>query len=79
MMQSQRVHDDPGLPELATVEQLLLQIHTLIERQRKLIEKLHDQGHDPTSAMIVFDSLHVSLSLYLRQRHRLRSAQANVA
>lgn len=84
-MQSLAIPDNPSLPQLAEVERRLLQIHTLIERQRELIEKLHEQGDDLTSPMIVFDSLHVSLSLYLQQRHRLRSmriaqsAQAGVA
>jgi hypothetical protein len=74
-MQSLPTRENPSLPELAEVENRLLQIHTLIERQRELIEKLHEQGHDTTSAIIVFDSLHVSLSLYLQRRHRLRGTR----
>jgi hypothetical protein len=74
-MQSLPIRENPSLPEFAEVERRLLQFHTLIERQRELIEKLHEQGRDITSAMIVFDSLHVSLSLYLQQRHRLRGTR----
>ena len=47
--------------------------NTLIERQRHLIEELGYEGRDITSAQIVFDSLCVSLSLYVQERHRFRA------
>jgi hypothetical protein len=44
----------------------------LVERQRRLINQLERRGNDPTSAKIIFDSLRVSLSLYIHDRHRAR-------
>lgn len=43
-----------------------------IQCQRQLIEELERDGHDLTSARIVLDSLLVSLSLCLQDRHRRR-------
>jgi hypothetical protein len=59
-----------GLPE---VELRVAEINALIERQRELIEQLGQGGHDTTSPQIVFDSLCLSLCLYLQNRHQLRS------
>ncbi len=59
--------------ELLEAEQHVAESNALIERQRHLIEKLVDEGYDITSAQIVFDSLIVSLSLHLKNRHRLRA------
>jgi hypothetical protein len=60
--------------ELLEAERRVAETNALIERQRKLIEELGYEGHDITSAHIVFDSLCVSLSLLLQSRYRLRSA-----
>ncbi|HEX7235249.1 MAG TPA: hypothetical protein VF243_08265 [Nitrosospira sp.] len=59
--------------ELLETEQRVAESNALIERQRRLIEELGFKGHDFTSEQIVFDSLLVSLSLHLQERHRLRS------
>ena len=57
--------------ELLETEWHIAESHILIERQRRLIEELGLAGHDVSSAQIVFDSLLVSLSLHLRDRHLL--------
>ena len=59
--------------ELAEVEGRVPEINALIDRQRELIEELEQHGVDLTSAKIVLDSLFVSLSLYVKDRHRLRT------
>jgi hypothetical protein len=59
--------------ELLEAERRVIENNGLIERQRTLIEKLTSEGHDITSAQIIFDSLCVSLSLHLQDRHRLRA------
>ena len=59
--------------ELLEAEWGVAEINELIERQRLLIEQLGYEGYDTTSARIVFDSLRVSLALYLQERHRLRA------
>ena len=59
--------------ELLEAERRVVENNGLIERQRRLIEKLAYEGHDITSAQIIFDSLCVSLSLHLQDRHRLRA------
>jgi hypothetical protein len=64
---------DWGVSKLAEAERGVPEINALIERQRQLIEELERDGHDLTSAMIVFDSLLVSLSLCVQDRHRLRT------
>jgi hypothetical protein len=61
------------MSELLEAERPVAEIHALIERQRQLIEELGYEGHDITSAQIVFDSLLVSLSLHLQDQHRLRA------
>jgi hypothetical protein len=58
--------------ELLEAERRVAECNARIERQRRVIEELKYQAHDVTSAQIVFDSLCVSLSLCLRDRHRLR-------
>jgi hypothetical protein len=58
--------------ELLEAEQRVAEINVLVERQRQLIEDLAYEGHDTTSAQIVFDSLVRSLSLHVQDRHRLR-------
>ena len=59
--------------ELLEAEWGVAEINGLIERQRLLIEQLRYEGYDTTSARTVFDSLLVSLALYLQERHRLRA------
>ena len=59
--------------ELLEAERGVAEINGLIERQRLLIEQLGFEGYDTTSAWTVFDSLLVSLALYLQERHRLRA------
>ena len=65
---------DPNFAELAEAELQIPRLNATIERQRILIEELEAKGQDVTSAKIVFDSFFVSLSLYVRIRHRLREA-----
>ena len=57
--------------ELLEAERCVAECNALIERQRRVIEELGYQA-EMTSAQIVFDSLYVSLSLHLQDRHRLR-------
>jgi hypothetical protein len=61
--------------ELLEAERRVAECNALVERQRKLIEQLGHEGDDITSARIVFDSLCVSLSLHVQDRHRLRTKQ----
>ena len=60
--------------QLAEAERRVPEVNALIDRQRQLIEDLELHGVDLTSAKIVLDSLLVSLSLYVQDRHRLRAA-----
>jgi hypothetical protein len=57
--------------DLLEAERRVAECNARIERQRRVIEAL---GHrdETTSAQIVFDSLCVSLSLHLQDRHRIR-------
>jgi len=57
--------------ELLEAERRVAECNARIELQRRVIEEL---GHrvETTSARIVFESLCVSLSLHLQDRHRLR-------
>lgn len=59
--------------ELAEAECRVPELNSLIDHQREFIEELERQGVDLASASIVLDSLLVSLSLSIRERHRLRS------
>jgi hypothetical protein len=63
--------NDWNAMELA--ERRVPEINALIDRQCKLIEELEGRGVDVTSAKIVLDSLLVSLSLYVQDRHRFRT------
>jgi hypothetical protein len=65
--------------ELLEVERRVAECNARTERQRRVIEELRDRAHDVTSAQIVFDSLCVSLSLCLRDRHRLRELREGTA
>ena len=58
--------------ELLEAERRVAECNARIERQRRVIEELGCQAHEVTSAQIVFESLCVSLSLHMRDRHRLR-------
>ena len=59
--------------ELLEAEGGVAETNGLIERQRLLIEQLGYEDYDTTSARTVFDSLLVSLALYLQERHRVRA------
>ena len=59
--------------DLLEAERHVAETNALIESQRQLIEELIYDGDDTTSAQIVYDSLCVSLSLYVQERHRLRA------
>jgi hypothetical protein len=63
---------DRGMTELAEAERRVGEFHSLIERQRQLIEDLRQGGDNLTSAWTVYESLLISLSLSLRDRYRLR-------
>ena len=71
-MQSLR---DRRMTELAEAELRVGEFHSLIERQRQVIEGLRQGGDNLTSAWTVYESLLISLSLSLRDRHRLRPMQ----
>ncbi len=58
--------------ELAKAECRVPELNSLIDHQREFIEELERQGVDLASAKIVLDSLLVSLSLSVSERHRLR-------
>jgi hypothetical protein len=60
--------------ELAEAERRVPETNALIDRQRELIEELEGDGIDFTSAKIVLDSLLVTLSLCVQDRHRLRTS-----
>ena len=57
--------------ELLEAERCVAECNAHIERQRRVIEELGYQA-EIISAQIVFDSLCVSLSLHLQDRHRFR-------
>ena len=59
--------------ELLEAEGGVAETNERIERQRLLIEQLGYEGYDTTSAQTVFDSLLVSLALYLQERNRFRA------
>lgn len=65
---------DPMISMLEEAERRITESNAAVERQRQLIEKLAHHGDDITSAQIVFDSLLVTLSLHLQDRHRLRGS-----
>ena len=82
-MQSLSITENWDAAELAEAERRVPEINALIDRQRELIEELEQHGIDLTSAKIVLDSLIVTLSLYVQDRHRLRitfrSSEASAA
>ena len=65
--------------ELLEAEWRVAECNALIECQRLLIEGLAREGRDLTSAQLVFDSLHISLHLYVRERNRLRALNGESA
>jgi hypothetical protein len=67
---------DCGTFELADAERRVGEFHSQIQRQRELIEVLRQGEHDLTSAWTVYESLLVSLSLSVGDRHRLRTMLA---
>ena len=72
-MQSFHFTDNWRTAELAEAERRVPEVNVLIDRQRQLIDELEQRGVDHTSAKIVLDSLTVTLSLYVQDRHRLRT------
>ena len=72
-MQSARVGEDHPVAQLVHVESVVRELNELVDRQRKLIEKLQESRSDFTSAKIVLDSLIVTLTLHLQKRDQLRS------
>ena len=82
-MQSLSITENWDAAKLAEAERRVPEINALIDRQRELIEELEQHGIDLTSAKIVLDSLIVTLSLYVQDRHRLRitfgSSEASAA
>ena len=78
-IQTRQHHVSLAAIELLDAEWRVAETNARIERQRQLIEKLGYDGQDITSAQIVFDSLCVSLSLYLQHRHRLLAVQTVTA
>ena len=65
----------PMATALAEAERRVPEVNALIDRQRQLIEDMEQHGVDLTSAKIVLDSLLLSLSLSVQDRHRLRISQ----
>ena len=59
--------------DLAAAERRIIESRARIERQRRLIQELEFRGHDTTSAQIVLDSWLISLSLHVKDRHRVRA------
>ena len=67
-----RFSDDWGIIELAEAERRIQELNALIECQRQIVEESEQRGYDATSAKIVLESLHVSLSLYVQALDRLQ-------
>jgi len=67
----QGVGEDHPVAQFVHVERGVREISELIDRQRKLIEKLQESRSDFTSAKIVLDSLIVTLTLHLQKRDQL--------
>jgi len=71
--------DTLALAKLLTVaasieaDNRISELHAKIDERRRIIEELAIQGNDHGSAMIVLESLQLSLSLYLKERLRLRA------
>src|SRR5262249_40906160 len=78
-MQFPDIRDISALTELAEVERRASEINTHIGVLRQIIDESEQRGYDATSSKIVVDSLLLSLSLYGRALHRLRSTNANGA
>lgn len=71
--------------ELAEAGRRVLEFNAHVDEQRQLIEKLAAERQDITSAQTVFDSLLISVFLYVQERHRLymmlndKAAQSDAA
>ena len=78
-MQAADIRDNSALTELAEVDRRTSHINTHIGVLRQIIDESEQRGYDPTSLKIIVDSLLLSLSLYGRALHRLRSTNANGA
>ena len=61
-----------NVAELMGAERRVKEVSALIEGERQIIEESEQRGYDATSAKILFESLLVSLSLYVQARDRLR-------
>jgi hypothetical protein len=61
-----------NVAELMGAERRVKEVSALIECEREVIEESEQRGYDATSARILFESLLVSLSLYVQARDRLR-------
>jgi hypothetical protein len=64
---------DDFMIEFLEAERRVAECNARIERQRQVIEELRSEGRDITSAKAVFDSLYLSLSIHVRDRHQLRA------
>jgi len=78
-MQAPDTRDNSALTELAEVERRASHINAHIGVLRQIIDESEQRGYDPTSLKIIVDSLLLSLSLYGRALHRLRSKNASDA
>ncbi len=67
-----RFSDDWGIIELVEAKRRIQELNALIECQRQIVEESEQRGYDATSAKIVLESLHVSLSLYVQALDRLQ-------
>jgi hypothetical protein len=78
-MHDPEIRDNSALTELAEVERRASHINAHIGVLRQIIDESEQRGYDPTSSKIIADSLLLSLSLYGRALHQLRSTNANGA
>ena len=78
-MQSQDIRDNWALTEMAEVERRASEINGHIGVLRQIIDESEQRDYDATSSKIIFDSLLLSLSLYGRALHRLRSTSVGEA
>jgi hypothetical protein len=78
-MQSQDIRDNWALTEMAEVERRASEINGHIGVLRQIIDESEQRDYDATSSKIIFDSLLLSLSLYGRALHRLRSTSVSEA
>ena len=75
----QDIRDNWALTEMAEVERRASEINAHIGVLRQIIDESEQRDYDATSSKIIFDSLLLSLSLYGRALHRLRSTNVSEA